>query len=355
MDLGAYFLPVDFPEYMRSVQVADEVGYATAWIPDSQMIWQDVYVYMTRGLAGTARIRFGSAVTNAVTRHFTVTASAHATLADLHPGRVILGLGRGDSSVRTLGLRPLRIREMREVLGQIRALTQGQTLDTDRGSIRITWANEPMPLMVGCSGPRTMALAGALADVVTLELGASPAALTWAIENIRGGADEAGRDPGEIRIVALCGMWISDDIDEARANCRWAPASAANHIAEVLHNNPDCGMPEDLLRIDAARRAGEARAGSAPVDLPSVEGTYDYYGGHCINQADHAAWVTDDVVDEFTLAGKPALVVDRLAELARIGVDEVAAAFLNGADDQMRRVGVEVIPRLADLGARSSR
>lgn len=350
MEIGAYFIPLDFTTYLESVKVADRSGYSTAWVCDSQMIWQDPYVYMARGLAVTEHLRFGTAVTNAITRHFTVTASGHATLDEIHPGRVILGIGRGDSSIRTLGLRPLKIAEMREVIPRIRALTRGETLDLDGTEIRITWAGRGLPIMLGCSGPRSMRLAGELADLVTLELGANPQALDWALGHIRAGAEDAGRDPASIRVVALCGMWVSDDLDEARENCRWAPASAANHIAEVLYNNPDAGMPDALLKVDRARRAAVAPPpGVKAAGVPSLDGTYDYYGGHCVNEADHADWISDELLDDFTLAGSADHVLERIEALAAIGVDEVAPAFLNGAFEQMERVGREVIPKLSGM------
>ena len=108
MKLGAQFLPEHFPIYLDSVRTAESVGYERAWLVDGQMLWQDVYVYLTHGLAATERIAMGPAVTNPFTRHFTVTASAIATLADLHPGRRVLGIGRGDNAVRTLGHDPCR-------------------------------------------------------------------------------------------------------------------------------------------------------------------------------------------------------------------------------------------------------
>lgn len=332
------------------MKAADRAGYASAWVCDSQMIWQDPYVYMARGLAATSGLRFGTAVTNAITRHFTVTASGHATLEAMHPGRVVLGLGRGDSSIRTLGLQPLKIRELREVIPRLRALIQGESLDLDGTEIRITWADRDLPIMLGCSGPRSMRLAGELADAITIELGANPKAVTWALDHVRAGAEDAGRDPADIRIIALCGMWVSDDLEEARENCRWAPASAANHIAEVLHNNPDCGMPEELLRIDRARRAAvEPPPDAKASGVPSLDGTYDYYGGHCVNDADHADWIDDALLDDFTLAGPADVVLDRIAELGAVGVHEIAPAFLNGAFEQMERVGREIIPKLAGI------
>ena len=92
MAIGAQFMCQDFEECMASVKKAEESGYEYAWFIDSQILWQDCYVYMTSGLDRTDRaIVFGTAVTNPLTRHVTVTASAFATLAQLHPGRLVIG------------------------------------------------------------------------------------------------------------------------------------------------------------------------------------------------------------------------------------------------------------------------
>ena len=53
MRLGAQFLVEDFEEYLTSVRCAEEAGYEFAWLIDSQLLWQDVYVYLARGLAAS--------------------------------------------------------------------------------------------------------------------------------------------------------------------------------------------------------------------------------------------------------------------------------------------------------------
>lgn len=348
MKLGAYFLPVEFDVFLESVRCADRNGFSHAWVCDSQMIWQDPYVYMARGLAATERIVFGTAVTNPVTRHFTVTASGHATLAGMHPGRIVLGLGRGDSSIRTIGLRPAKVAQMRALLPEVKRLLAGETLDYEGTEIRIPWAGARVPLMLAGTGPSTQRLAGAFADIITLEIGIHPDAINWALGNIRAGAEEAGRDPAEIEVVALCGLYISDDVAQAREHCRWAPASAANHIAEVMHNNPAHGMPDVLTELVELRRQVVA-AGSG---LPSLDGTYDYYEGHCVNDADHASWIPDERIDDFGLAGPADRVVERIRELEALGVSQVAPAFLNGEFEQMELIGSELMPKLA-TGAQS--
>lgn len=350
MQLGAYFLPVDFDTYLPSVKAADEAGYSHAWIPDSVMIWEDPYVYMARGLADTENLVFGTAVTNPVTRHYTATAAAHTTLAQMHPDRVILGLGRGDSSIRTLGLRPAKIKEMRTIVPDVRALAAGASIEVNEKKTRITWARSPdLPLMLGGSGPKTLRLAGSLADLVTIEVGMHPDSIEWAIGNIRQGAEEAGRDPAAVKVIALCGMWVGDDAEEAREHCRWAPASAINLVAEVMRNTPGHGMPASLTGLIEKRRSlVAAPAGSHAPGVPSLDGTYDYEE-HCVNDADHATWLPDEDVDQFILAGDADSIIERAADLADLGVHQIAAAFLNGEGEQMRRVGREVIPRLAEI------
>src|SRR5581483_10138816 len=133
---------------------------------DSQMLWEDVWDYMTRALLATERIQLGVAVANPLTRHYTVSASAAATLAQLHPGRVVLGLGRGDSAVRTLGLKQVATSKFAEIVPRVRALLDAQEVGTETGPIHIRWATgEHVPVAIAATGPRNLRLAGALADI----------------------------------------------------------------------------------------------------------------------------------------------------------------------------------------------
>jgi 5,10-methylenetetrahydromethanopterin reductase len=335
MKLGANFLPEDFPVYLESLQAAEEAGYARAWLVDSQMLWEDVWVYITHGLAATQRIQLGVAVSNPVTRHFTVSASAAATLARLHPGRVILGLGRGDSAVRTLGLKQYSTAKLAAVVPQVRELTAGREIDLDGTPVRIRWADgDPVPIGMAATGPRNLRLAGRLADIAILQVGVHPDSVRWAIEQVRRGADEAGRNPDSIEIALFCGMWVSDDLVEARAETRWAAACAANHLDDVMRRNPDHGMPEVLYQVVLARTQH-----------------YDYYAGHLDPDAEHTGYLTDDLVDTFAINGPAERCLEQIRELEALGVSEISAAYLNGRVEQLRRVGREIVPELARVAA----
>ena len=128
----------------------------------SPILWQEPYPLITLLARETSRMRIGMCVTNPVTREPPVTASAHATLADLHPGRVVLGVGRGDNAVRTLGLKPVPTAELAETVPRLRAWMAGE----EAAGTRIRWADESVPIMLCATGPKNLRVAGALADIV---------------------------------------------------------------------------------------------------------------------------------------------------------------------------------------------
>lgn len=331
MRLGAQFLPEKFDEYIASVRMAEQAGYEFAWLVDSQILWQDVYVYLTHGLDSTERITFGTAVTNPLTRHVTVTASFFATLAGRHPGRVAVGIGRGDSSVRTMGLPPARTGQLEQYVRSLRRLLSGEAAKLDGADVRLRWLEQDpgVPIMMSGTGPRNLRLAGALADRVMLYVGVTPEAVQWAMRHVGEGARSAGRDPAELKVSILCAMHVSDDHDAATAACRWAPAACANHIADMARNNPGHDMPEVMVRLLKAREA------------------YDYYSGHLDSSAAHTAYLTTELIDDFAIAGPVEHCLHKLEALTEIGVDEVSVAYNNGAFEQMELVANKIIPALA--------
>jgi alkanesulfonate monooxygenase SsuD/methylene tetrahydromethanopterin reductase-like flavin-dependent oxidoreductase (luciferase family) len=329
MRIGAHFLAEDLPTFVESVKRAETSGYDRAWLAEGQMLWQDVYVYLTHALAATDVIVCGPAITNPVTRHYSVTASAIATLANLHPGRVVLGIGRGDNAVRTMGLVPASSKELAEIVPRLRDLTAGRPIDIGDSRFRIRWANEDVPLMMAATGPKTLRLAGALADIVMIQVGVQPAAVGWAIGHIRAGAGEAGRDPESVEVSVVCGMWVSDDLREARDKCRWAPTVGTNQLEFVARGNPDHDMPDELTRILRVKRDA-----------------YDYYAGHLDSSAEHNEYLSDDLIDAFAIAGPAERCLETIRELRDLGVGEISSAYLNGELEQLARVGREIVPAI---------
>ena len=312
--IGSQFTCEDFDQCIASVRKAEEAGYSHAWFIDSQILWEDCYVYMTQALEQTDRITVGTAVTNPYTRHLTVTASAFATLAARHPSRLELGIGRGDSAVRTMGLDPVPTAQLEQAVPLLRDLVAGRHVTINGADVHLRWVEQGsrVPIMMPATGPKNLRLAGSLADRVMLYVGVNGDSVRWAIDHVRTGAAGAGRDPGAVKISVLTAMWVSDDQQEAWDRCRWAPAACANHIADTMRRNPAHGMPETMTRLPQSRDA------------------YDYYAGHLSSEAEHTAYLTGELIDDFALAGNLGTRRDppaRQSELARVLLREHLLCF----------------------------
>jgi len=325
--IGAQFLPERFDDCMASIRAAEEAGYGHALFVDSQLLWQDCFVYIAHALARTERIAVGTAVTNPYTRHVTTIASTFATLAELHPQRLVLGIGRGDSSVRTMGRDPVRTSFMAESVTLLRDLLAARHVTINGADVHLRWLTQDarVPIMMAATGPRNLRLAGSLADRVMLYVGVHEASVRWAIEHARSGAESAGRDPDGLKFSVLTAMWVGDDQEDAWARCRWAPAACANHVADTMRRNPSHDMPETMTRLVQTRDE------------------YDYYAGHLSSEAEHTGYLTGELVDDFAIAGSAEKVRAKVDELFALGVDEISCAYLNGELEQMARVGREVI------------
>ena len=304
---------------------------------DSQMLWKDVYVYLSHALAATQKIAVGTGVTNPFTRHFTVTASAHATLAQIYPGRVLFGIGRGDSARRTIGLNPFPTEQFSSVVRDIQTLMRGGSVSiVDHAGktgpeTRIVWAQEDIPTMMSATGPKNLRNAGALADIVQLQIGSHPEAVRWALRYVKEGADEAGRDPSEIEIGVFTSMFVSEDQEKAWEFCRFSANIAANQLEDLVKYHKDLRLPPPLDRLVHTPRA-----------------RYDYWGGHCESDAAHMV-LPGEVVDDFAIAGTTEKCVARIEELAALGVQEVAPGVLNGEISQIHTIGKEVIPVVRNM------
>src|SRR5207302_3421377 len=120
LDLGVTFRP-DPPAqvFVDRMVRAEELGFRYGWTYDSHILWQEGYMFLTLAAAATSEIKLGHCVTNPGIREPTVTASAYATLQEISDGRMVMGIGRGDSSRRVVGLQPVRVKEFEDALKMI--------------------------------------------------------------------------------------------------------------------------------------------------------------------------------------------------------------------------------------------
>src|SRR5205823_7943620 len=163
--------------FAADVRRAETLGWDAAWQPDSQRRRRDTYVLLASAARATERITLGTLLANPMNRHPTVTASSIATIDELAPGRVVLGWGIGDTAVRLAGLRPARIKELEESTRLMRSLLDGQDVEVGAARPARLPHHRPVPIWIAAGGPRTLRMAGAVADGVFIRVGGHPANL----------------------------------------------------------------------------------------------------------------------------------------------------------------------------------
>ena len=242
---GITFLPNAPGELVEWARTAEATGFDIVGIADSQSLYREVYVCAALCAVGTERIRFGPRVINPLTRHPAVAASAAATLEELAPGRTMLGIGSGDSAVYNLGLKGSTLAEMREYLLAVRGLLTHGTAEY-RGQIgRLTWARANVPLYLAASGPKTLRLAGQIADGVVINTGLLPEIIRDSIDQVRHGAEEAGRSLADVDLWWLPLTNLADDRRAAIDEITMSLASAGSHLARFTTEGKH--IPPELL------------------------------------------------------------------------------------------------------------
>ncbi|MGZ4147218.1 MAG: LLM class flavin-dependent oxidoreductase [Actinomycetota bacterium] len=244
-------------EFRGMVSRIEALGFDHLWLTDSSLHARNAYVFLTLAAGASERLLLGTAVTNPLTRHPAITAVAAATVDEVSGGRMILGIGAGDRPLLALGMRPARLSSLRASIDAIRALWSGATVSAehdgfvlDDAHLRVG-ARADIPVFVAASGPKTLELAGEIADGVIALVGLFPDALTWAIEHVDRGAAKAGRPRPHVAVFAYGA--IDDDEEVAIASARsiaaWFPQTAPI-VCELA------GLPDSLVRDVRERYAG---------------------------------------------------------------------------------------------------
>jgi 5,10-methylenetetrahydromethanopterin reductase len=319
-------------------QRAERAGWDGITFTDSQNLVGDPFVAVALAARATARLRFATAVTNLFTRHPAALATVAATVQEESDGRFVLGVGRGDTALFHLGLPPMPVTQFAAQLEQLQAYLSGGTVDCNGHESTLRWlarTHQPeVPVDVAVSGPRMIELAARHAERVTLAVGADPERVAWALGRARKAAVDAGRAVADISFGAYVNVGAHPDLETARALIGGGVAAFAHFSA----------MP------------GSTGAGLAEGDRAVVAEVGRRYDSnvHLSNGADHTAALEPGFVDRFAVTGAPDHCVERLRELAGLGIERfVVTGPTFGADPDAARAASrlfvgEVMPALRE-------
>lgn len=289
-------------ELVPLVKAAEELGFSGVWIADSQSIFRDAYAALAVCATHTRHMMLATGVTNPLTRHPAVLAGSIATINEISGGRAVLGIGTGESAVYTLGLKRARLAQVEETAQVIRSLLARQPTPYQGKEIQMTWPEQPVPVYFAASGPKSLRLAGRVADGVLFQVGADPHLIQYGLERIKAGAAEAGRPLSEVKLCAR----LACSVDEDRAAAREAIKSyAATAAGTVYLSVPHEDLPADLTH-----------------DIQRMKEQYNYLE-HARVGARHAELVTDRIMDAMAVAGTSQEAIPRLEKVVEMGVDRI--------------------------------
>src|SRR2546421_11484698 len=145
------------------MKLAERHGFEYGWTYDSHVLWQESMPTLALAAAATDTIKLGHMVTNPGTRDPTVLASAYATLQDISNGRMVMGIGRGDSARRYIGQEPVPVGRFEEALRMIKPFMNGEKVTWNGTELELGWARRDLPrieMHVAGYGPKALAVAG---------------------------------------------------------------------------------------------------------------------------------------------------------------------------------------------------
>lgn len=303
---------------------AEAKGFEAMWFIDFQLGMKDVYAAMNIAALATENMHIGSAVTNLLTRHPTVTANATVALDELSNGNAMLGLGAGWSAVYGAGGEPSKLRDLSAGIDEFRMLFTGEEQELYGTKVKLATAGKQIPIYLAVSQPGMLRLSGEKCDGAILMGGADPEFVEWQLKYIYEGLEKAGRDRSELVIDLVVTMSVDDDEQKALSDVRaWATSQAATF--DVWKHMPPAW---ERFRPEFAA----ANSGYHLVE-------------HLSRHAGHKQVVSDEFVKSVALAGTAEQCVSRLKDLCALDLDRITFALLSGGRKRrMEQLASEIIP-----------
>jgi 5,10-methylenetetrahydromethanopterin reductase len=294
-------------------RLCEAVGFDRFGVSDWRF-YHDCFVVMTACLQATRRLEVESLVTDPYVRHPSLTATALATMDDLSQGRAILGIGGGVEQPTFWGYaRPHPVQAVREAVEVCRRLWRGEEVTFHGQVVQVEGAKlsfKPfrpnLPVLIAARGAKMLELAGEVADIVHL------ASFFVNVDHhrdnlalVRRGAERAGRPMGSFEIDISMPASVAEDRAAARRAAKrpaaqgilWmAGAERYSKDRKDWRRPPQFNVPEEVIQ--------------------TLSTHWDFWTQSTFPD-ELAELITDDLLDQFALAGTPDECAQRLKELRR--------------------------------------
>lgn len=306
MSLGLY----DTEHFVERVKLVESTGFDYCWINETDLN-KDVFLMLNLAALNTTRMKIGPCVTNPYVRSPGIIASAMATLGAISGWRVILGMGVGGyRMLNSLGMKtwdkPLTaIKEATEIIRRLlngeQVTYDGQVFKTNQAKILVS-VQSKIPIYLAAFGLKMSQLAGRIADGVFISNVGKHTSLQ--IEKIKQGAEAVGKDLSDVHVALGVVFYISDDERQTKELAR-------NAVAEVFMSD---------ARFDSALKTNN-------VNLEEV-----YQARSSPNRRACLDMVTDEMVEDFCVAGNPEQCTEKIAALVKRYAPDQIRLFMYKVD-----------------------
>jgi 5,10-methylenetetrahydromethanopterin reductase len=330
----------------KVVERAEALGYHRAWFYDTQLLNAELFVAMTAAAMRTTRIRLGTGVMIPGNRIAPVAASGLASLNALAPGRIDFGVSTGFTARRTMGVGPVKLRDMEEYIRVVRGLLAGETLewtfeDTRRkirflnpeiGAINLA---DPIALHVSALGPRGRRLTAKL-GAGWIHATAGVAHATAAVADMQAAWKDAGRDPRTLETTATiagCVLAEGEAADSPRAKAQAGPtATIALHSLVERDEFGDLGRPIPPQLAPLLERYRRIYLGYEPADARYLSN----HRGHLmfLRPEEHEICTAELIRATTFTATRPRL-REQIRELGRAGFAHVGVTIRHGHPEML--------------------
>jgi 5,10-methylenetetrahydromethanopterin reductase len=318
-------------EIVEHARLAESLGYREIWTNENGH-YRGIFTVASTIAANTTAARIGLGIVNPFHRHPSVIAMEAATLDEASGGRLMLGIGAAQWNLRNLGEADERTRRPYtstvEAIQIIRALLRGEPVPASEQFTISPQARldfEPfrrdLPVYAGAVNERMLRAAGAYADSVELGAIMSTGYIRWARGVIGAGAAEAGRDSAAQDIAAPLMVSVGADAKAAREAVKTGLAYYLYRVEKVVYEHSGADA-DDIARVREVTAERGVEAG--------------------------AAFVTDEIIDTFAVAGDTQLAVRRFREYAEAGVRGLIIQHVPGPErvEGLKLIAVEVVPHV---------
>ena len=333
---GIIEIPRSIESARENSRLAEAHGFDMVGVADSQSLFRELFVTLSVIGGASDTVSIGPTVTNPLTRHPAVMASGLASIQEVSGGRAFLGIATGDSAIYNLGERPRGLAGLKDYIQTLRSLFAGENTEFGGKPIHTRWIGgldqPPVPIYIAAEGPRTLELAGEIADGVFCGMGFSPDVAKLTLDHIRVGAERAGRSIEDIDIWALGRVNVGEDRSALINEIRMELASTAHHAFRFTQE----GKLVPPQFADAIREVQQGYKPSHHEDLGESP------NAQLMQDPELLAYM----VDRFAVLGTPEDCVRQIQRIREAGIHQILfTGFVDDRPSLIESLGRDVFPR----------